>query len=330
MPRIDRWSRRFVATSAVFLVAWQVSAVMELSSQTRITLALLGFVLHIVFGKAYTLIPSYFSCELSFESAPAVHLPLSVSGTLLLAYESSNLPTRPAGAVLWFTGVVVFSSTLVWTLRDNITGRETGTSDANQHRKKVDRYANLFMPFALVYLVAGSYELVAMNTVLPTVFDGYFPRAAHLLAAGTAALLVFSIGFRLLPHFLVTTPPRYSVLAVLPAGAVAPALLATFLNDGTGFIAGALLEATAVVGFALVYLAMYLKSERRRVGFYSILAGVSSGVIAVAFGLYFAFAGLRGNLAVAHARLNLLGFLGLTIMGVAYQFYPPRVGSFRG
>lgn len=29
-------------------------------------------------------------------------------------------------------------------------------------------------------------------------------------------------------------------------------------------------------------------------------------------------------------RLNVLGFLGLTIIGIAYQFYPPAVGTLRG
>ena len=33
---------------------------------------------------------------------------------------------------------------------------------------------------------------------------------------------------------------------------------------------------------------------------------------------------------MAHFRLNVLGFLGLTIVGVSYQFYPPAVGSLPG
>jgi hypothetical protein len=32
---------------------------------------------------------------------------------------------------------------------------------------------------------------------------------------------------------------------------------------------------------------------------------------------------------LAHLRLNLLGFLGFTIVGITYQFYPPAVGAFR-
>ncbi|MDY6780155.1 MAG: hypothetical protein SV760_06365, partial [Halobacteria archaeon] len=35
-------------------------------------------------------------------------------------------------------------------------------------------------------------------------------------------------------------------------------------------------------------------------------------------------------LVESHLRLNLLGFLGLTVMGAAYQFYPPNVGGFVG
>jgi hypothetical protein len=35
-------------------------------------------------------------------------------------------------------------------------------------------------------------------------------------------------------------------------------------------------------------------------------------------------------LVAAHYRLNLLGFLGLSIIGVTFQFYPPTVGRFPG
>jgi hypothetical protein len=42
-----------------------------------------------------------------------------------------------------------------------------------------------------------------------------------------------------------------------------------------------------------------------------------------------AVAGALPGAAAAHLRLNLLGLLGLSIVGVAYQFYPPAVGSHR-
>lgn len=343
---VTRWARRFVAASAVFLVAWQVAAVLaalagsglvslEIPRRTRVTLAVYGFVLHTVFGKAYSLVPSYFDRSLALDRAPAVHFPLTALGVVGLAAEP--LPGVPEvvgalGAVCWAAGVAAFVVALGWTLRDNPTGRETGTSDANAHRRRVDRFANAFVPVVLAYLVVGTVGTLTpyagvLGVGVPAVA---FARTAHLLAAGTAALLVFAVGFRLFPRFLVASPPPALVAVVLPAGAVGPAVLAWGLYDGWWFRVGAALEAVAVVGFALAYATLFARSERRRVGFYAVLAGVAAGVLGVGLGLQFAFSGVGFELVAAHLRLNVLGFLGLTVVGATYQFYPPTVGTFPG
>ncbi|USZ67326.1 hypothetical protein NGM10_11355 [Halorussus salilacus] len=346
---VTRWARWFVAASAVFLVAWQAAALADVPRQTRVVLAVHGFVLHAVFGKAYSLVPSYFDRSLAFVRAPAVHFPLTAVGVVGLAV--APLPGTPSAvgplaAALWTAGVVVFVATLAWTVRGNPTGRETGTGGPNAHRRGVDRYANAFVPVVLAYLLAGAYGtlgafggLTAAVAALPA--TGSAPNAgalpalgiaqtAHLLAAGTAALLIFAVGFRLFPRFLVASPPRALVAAVLPAGAIAPALLAWDFYGATGFRVGATLQAVAVVGFALAYAALFARSERRRVGFYAVLVGVGCGVLGVTLGLHFAFVGVAGELLAVHFRLNVLGFLGLTIIGATYQFYPPSVGTFRG
>lgn len=49
-----------------------------------------------------------------------------------------------------------------------------------------------------------------------------------------------------------------------------------------------------------------------------------------ALGVWFAVDGATPPLIEAHYRLTLVGFLGLTIVGVSYQFYPPAVGTIRG
>lgn len=329
-PVVDRWSRRFVATSVLFLVVWQAAAFLGVSRRPRIVLAIFGFILHVVFGKAYTLIPSYFNSKLHDARALPLHLALSITGVLLLTL--GVLPGHQllamAGSVLWVFGAFVFVVTLFWSVRHNLLGRETGTSDANRERRDVDRFSNAFMPVALLYLAFGSYELFSLYTWLPGFLDGYFPRISHLLAAGFAALLLFSIGFRLLPRFLVEHPPKTLVGIVLPSGAVAPLLLAVSLGDGVLFIVGALLMAVAVTGFALVITLMYLRSDRVRTGFQSVLLGAAAGVSAVSLGLMFTFVRIEPGLVALHARLNLLGFLGLSIVGVIYQFYPPNVGDF--
>lgn len=59
-------------------------------------------------------------------------------------------------------------------------------------------------------------------------------------------------------------------------------------------------------------------------------AGAVGGVAAVSVGLHFVTAVPGPALVAAHRRLTLLGFLGLTVVGVSLQFYPPNVGRWPG
>ncbi|MBV0924954.1 hypothetical protein KTS45_12175 [Halomicroarcula limicola] len=331
--RVSRWARRHVAVGALFLVAWQLAALFGAPRRTAVALGLYGFVLHTVVGKGYALVPAYFDRSLALPRAPAATLPLLTLGAVgLAAAPTAPLPRAAAvaGAVCWALGAAGFVATLGWTVRDNPSGAETGTGEANAERRRIDRLANAFVPVVLAYLLAGAYETVAVTTGLPTLAGRGAAGASHLLAAGVGALLVFAVGFRLLPRFLVASPPAPLVAVVLPAGAVGPALVAASLWGGVWFRVGAVAESVAVLGFALAFLALFRRSPRRRVGFYGPLLGVLAGVAGVALGLHFAFAGSVAGGPLAHYRLNLLGFLGLTVVGVAYQFYPPAVGTFPG
>ena len=325
--------RGFIVASVLFLVAWQVALLAAAPRQTIIALALYGFVFHMAFGKAYALVPSYFDRTLTFPRVPTVHLVFTIFGTIALAGAPLlELPIlRVVGAVGWTAGVALFLSTLGWTIRDNLTGRETATGATKGELKPVDRLANAFVPVALAYLAAGSYELLALVTPLTPLLDGHPAQGTHLLAAGTATILVFALGMRLMPRFLVETPSRPLVAVVLATGAMGPALVAIGVGGNPGLLrAGAIVQSVALVGFAVAYGKLFLRSDRRRTGSYGVLAGAVFGVGGVLLGTHFAFGTMSLSMIDAHLRLNLLGFLGLTIIGVAYHFYPPAAGSFRG
>lgn len=284
-----------------------------------------GFVFHFTFGKAYSLIPTYFNRTLAQPRAAAVQFPLTTTGVACLAAEP--FPTIPGrigllGAICWSAGVAIFVGVLVWTIRDNFTGTETGTGGVNAHRTSIDRVSNVFVPVVLAYLLLGSYETVAMYEIIPSLFDGYPPQATHLLGAGAATLLVFALGFRLLPRFLAVKSSAILVYVVLPTGALAPIMLAASLPTGRLLVLAGILEALAVIGYGIEYCALFRRSNRRRVAFYGVLAGI----VAVLVGLLFAMGGITFELLALHRRLILLGFLGLTIVGVSFQFYPPNVG----
>ncbi|MFB6097488.1 MAG: hypothetical protein ABEJ74_08880 [Haloferacaceae archaeon] len=333
MAAASRRSRRFVVAGVAFLLVWQAATVTGVGRTPSAVLGVLGFVLHVVFGKAYALVPSYFERSLATSRTEVLHLPLSALGVAALAWGVAGGPpvAATAGAALWSLGVALFLGTLLWTVRDNLTGAETGTGEVNAHRRAVDRVANAAVLVALAYLAAGSYELLAVTSPLPALVGRGLPAALHLLAAGAAATTLFAVGFRLLPRFLVASPPRWLVALVLAAAAIGPALLAVgFGRYGPLFRLGAALEATAVVGFGLAFLALFVRTDRDRVGFRGVLAAVLSGAGGVALGLGFAL-GIppRPALVLAHLRLNVLGLLGLSVVGVAYQFYPPAVGAYR-
>jgi len=331
--RVSTWARRVVFTGALFLPAWQLAAVAGAGRRVGVILGLLGFVFHTAFGKAYSLVPTYFERELVTARLMPAHLGCSGAGTLLLAADASSAVSiqaaGAAGGTLWALAVLVFVGTVLATIRDNLTGAETGTGEHNADRRRLDRVANLGVPAALLYLLVGSYELLAVSTGLPALFDGYPPRAFHLLAVGTGALLVFAIGFRLLPRFLATSPPERVAILVIPAGILAPPPLAAGLPAGRLLRAGALLVSVAMLGYAGVVTVLVTGTDRDRVGIYGVAAGAVAGVLGVTLGLGFAFADVSSDLVTAHRRLNVLGFLGLTIVGVSYQFYPPGVVSGR-
>ncbi|AGB17449.1 hypothetical protein Halru_2879 [Halovivax ruber XH-70] len=358
-----RGSRAFVAVGVCWFVAFNAAVLAGTSRSAATVLGLYGFVFAVIFGKAYALVPSYFDRQLHFPRAPLIHLPLAVVGVvglfagrlapgdplfdLLSRLDIATAQLFAVGALAWLAGVGIFVGTLGWSLRDNLTGAETGTAGANQHRRRVDRAANAVVPLVALYLVWGS--------LLP-VLDAFDVRpdpfvldlgplssdpvtvtlvpigsaASHVLAAGAATLLLFGIGFRLLPRFLVGTPRTAPVVVALATGALAPLFLTIDFYGGALFTVGATLLAVAIGAYAVVVLELVVTSDRRRVGFPAIAAGAIFGLAVVALGWGMGVHGLDPTLAAAHYRLALGGFLGLTIVGVSFQFYPPAIGEAPG
>ncbi|MDZ7729976.1 MAG: hypothetical protein U5K37_01660 [Natrialbaceae archaeon] len=328
---VGRWSRAFVVTGVLFFAGWQLAHLAGIARPVAVVLGLYGFVFHVAFGKAYTLIPADFARELAFPRIPSAHLFLSVLGTGALALEAQGWLGDTGGllgAVAWLLGTLLFVGAILWTVRDNITGAETGTAEHNHSRQRVDRIANAVVPIVFVYLLGGASLGVMLRLGIdPVIVPPVTPVVSHVLAAGTATLLVFAVGVRLLPRFLVAMPSTPLVVLVLLSGAIGPALLVSDFLGGLRFQLGAISMAIAIIGFAIAYGHLYWRSDRRRVGFYGVLLAGPAGIALVLLGLHMAFVGPTLELIQVHYRVALVGFLGLTIVGVTYQFYPPAIGS---
>lgn len=330
---ISAGSRSFTLFAAWLLVCATVVVPLGAPRSSVVALVLYGFVLGTVFGKAYALVPTYFDRRLSFPRAPLLHLPLWGLGVVGLALPRTTgflVDVRTAGAILWSAGTCVFLLSIAWTIRTNPTGAETATGEAKAHRRRVDRIANAFVPLALLALVAGTYDTVAVGTGLPAMAGGDV-ATSHLLAVGTATLLVFAIGARLLPRFLAAPAPFGLVATVLTTGGLGPIVLVTWFAGGAfgvprePFLLVAIgLLGVAVTGHALLVGTLCARTPRRRVGVHGLVLGACFGVLTVVIGAVVGL-GRMADLVAVHPRIGLLGFLGLTIVGVVTYFYPPAI-----
>ncbi len=200
---VSRWTRRFVAVGIGWFVCWHVAVALGVPRRLAVVFGLYGFVFHVIFGRAYTLVPAYFDRELVVPATPALHLVCAASGTGLMAIGATSLATvERAGMAVWTVGFGVFLVSIGWILRDNLSGRETGTAAAKSDRRAIDRYANVFIPIAFLYLLAGVTLSVSSSIGVMSVRPAGGPPVTHLLAAAGVTLLLFAIGFRLLPRFL--------------------------------------------------------------------------------------------------------------------------------
>ncbi|WP_239639482.1 hypothetical protein [Halobiforma nitratireducens] len=192
---ITRWARLFVITGVGFFVAWHFATLADYPRSATVSLGLFGFVFHVVFGKAYALVPSYFARDLAVPRAPSIHLPMAALGTVGAFFGTAvvgSAALEAAGLFLWFVGCLVFVATIGWTIGDDPTGSETGTGNVDADRKRVDRVANAVVPLVLAYLFVGSSLALAATLGslpgLPGLFSLTGPAVTHLLAAGTATL----------------------------------------------------------------------------------------------------------------------------------------------
>lgn len=341
---VGRWSRAFTAASLAFLVLWRTAAAASGLASTDlfppwaasvspsvphrsvVTLAVLGFVCHLVFGKAYLLVPSYYQRVHPPSRVPGVHLALTGAGALLLAAGPlAGVPDAAAdwGALAWAAGVAAFLGSLARSLR----GALAATGLLGDAATASERAAMAVLPVPFAYLAAGAYGTVALHWPVPLAAAATPARVTHLYAAGLAALLVFALGVRLLPRFLDAEPTPLLTVPTLAAGAVGPGLLAASLWEGALFRVAAALETVAVTGFALQTAVVCARSDRRTVGLYGVLAGALVGVAGVVTAAGVAAGWVSPALVAAHASLALGGFLAVTALGFLVQFYPPAGGE---
>lgn len=331
MGRLDRWTRYFTVGSGVGLVA---SVLVQLAGFGRIPVALVGvfgFVCPMVFGMAYLLLPSYVGRTLVDQRIPGVHFACAFGGaTLFVAGLFVDQPwLETVGAAGWSVGVVLFVGSLVWTVLPAVLDQPQRVLRADDRPQRSTRLGTVTIPVGVGYLLVGTLALTGRVDLLPSPLTAGLPAIVHYHAAGFAALLVFALGVRLLTGFFHVSPRYWLAWLVLTTGSVGPGLLAANFGGGPWFRVGAALEATALVGYAVLVGDVASRTSWNRVGLSGILLGSIAGAAAAVAALAAVFYRPSVSLA-AHTTLILNGFFPLTIAGYAVQFFGIPAGAFYG
>lgn len=289
----------------------------------------LGFIGLMIFGMAQQFVPLYSGRALWNPRFALVQVVLAILGVALMLPGPS---WEPVGFGLWLVAGVMFVVLLVMTLRS----KPLPTKPAGRHPEYVqmDRLGIPMTSAAVLYLIAASVGFLLQspsNAPLVPLAQDYYYSWLHLYNLGFIALMVFGVGFHLLPRFLDAVPNlrvAKAIIALALPGAAAVAVTMPFLAMpalGSAFTLFAILEATGAVLFALLVLDLWRRSRSRRpASLFNAAAGVWL-IVGVTLGSLFGlFPSLAGSeWVVAHGWVNFFGFAGFEIFGVTHEVLPP-------
>lgn len=330
---VGRWTRYFAIASAISMVGLQVGQLLDGTLRVRAIIGLFGVVLPMIFGMGYLLLPAYAGETLKTPRLPGLQFAAVYLGSGLFLADALGVvdgPTATIGAGLWAFGVAIFVVALGYTIVPAIVANPAIVFRSENRPQRSTRLATAVIPVALGYLVLGTVILLGSETNgLGDVGVG-FPTTVHFFAIGVGALLIFSLGIRLLTGFFHVAPPRSASWITLGAGGLAPLLLAPNLWIGPWFEFGAMLLVIAMGSYCTLVGYVASQTDYRRLGLYGILFGAIAGLAGVSIGALVALDLVAVTVHEGHVTLLLDGFLILTIVGYAYQFFPVTTGRFWG
>lgn len=323
----------WIASSLVLYVSWFLGSGAVAGLLARGTWVLFlpafGFIGLMIFGMAQHFVPLYSGRNLWNARFAFAQVTVAILGVLLLLPGPA---WEPFGFGLWLLACVMFVVLIVNTIRSE----KLPTRPAGRHAEYLlmDRLGIPMTSVAVLYLIAASVGFLLQSPsdapLLPAA-QAYYYSWLHLYNLGFIALMVFGVGFHLLPRFLDAVPNlrvAKAITALALPGAAAVALTMPFLDVPSlefVFAIFAVLEAAAAALFALLVLDLFRRSRGRRpASMFNAAAGLWL-ILGVTFGSLFGlFPALTGTeWVVAHGWINFFGFAGFEIFGITHEVLPP-------
>lgn len=305
----------FVLAGVLWLAVTGVTA----SSVVRsLLLLVLGGFTVVIFGTSRMLIAGMAGRDVTGPRGLAwAALGLAATGALGSWATWASSRVSLAGSVAWALGLLIHVGIIALSARGpRLRGASADAIDPLRNR--------LVLVLDWASLAFGG----ASALTIPFASAGALPwlSAIHLLLPGFVVLTLVAVACRVLPRLSGVAFPRWllgALAATLPLG---PALLAWGVAwGGAAFVAGAAIEATGLALFGGATLYALATSSRPRASFLALGASAISIVVGVLLGVQFVVAPGTRMLGPAHGLLNVLGFVGLFVLGTSFEMYAPAI-----
>ncbi len=284
--------------------------------QTVGLLLALGAFSPLIFGTARMLLAG-------LARRPLAGTPTQATAILAALTLGAAAPLLPPGgpaaalASLWALGM---AGHVLLTLR-TVRAPRRDTASRNPEDVRRDRLVGPLHGAALLHGALGA-------VLLPFALLGTVATAPvlHLILLGFVTLTVFGVAAHILPRFTDAHYPYPALLVGAPTASLGPLLVAAGLLWSTQLLVlGAALAATGLLSLALGALVLLARAERRRSTLLAYGAGAASIVTGALLGSLLASGYAWPRILPLHATLNLLGFVGLFVLGASADLYAPSI-----
>ncbi len=290
----------------------------------------LGFLLMIIMGASYMLLPVALGVKIAYEKlffpvyyAYSISLLIFVVGMHYLI----NLMIA-SGGILLFVSVLTYNLNMLLSLKKVKKWDYSAAGIAFA-------YSYLFIGLSIgLYLALSFYFKIGLN-----IYD-ILQDHIYVMFIGFAAMLFIAVSYRLLPMFYMTKTPDglywKTDLTVINAGIIAMLASSFFGNGSDAYIylngAGGWLLGLGILLYCYIFFGLMLKRLKKKfdITTFYLFAGIIFLVMTVLIGLFIItipqeklnmFGGINGVYYV-FGFLGLFGFAGMVIIGFLHKIYP--------
>ena len=286
-------------------------------------LFILGFILSIVMGSTYQLVPVALETKLAHPQLGLHHFWIHTTGVvgMVISFYSWRMGGVTAYGGLVYSGMLLFLFNIITTLR---------------RAPRLDVIGGFILSSVLWMLFTMSAGLlVAIHKQWP--FLPWEPLAtlqahAHLGLIGIFVMIIVGVSLKLVPMFALSEiqslPRARWILALLNLGL--PLLVYSLLTLSNGLLVlAALTLSTGIVVFGVEIYAIVRARKRRQIDWGLKMFFTAQGLLfaALVCGLLLVYPGLAsvgwvGQFKTVYALLSLFGFVALAIIGMLHKILP--------